>query len=171
MERRRAPERLTTARMRAERLAEQHAEGLHRIYGDPRVGETMGGVKSPATIRESIARADAHWEEHGFGLWAFFVGDELVARGGLMPTVVHDEPTVEVAWGVLPAYWGQGLATELAEASVRVAWDDLGLPEVVAYTLPTNLASRRVMEKLGMTYAGDVEHAGMPHVLYRLRSE
>jgi ribosomal-protein-alanine N-acetyltransferase len=88
-----------------------------------------------------------------------------------MPAVVHGEPTVEVAWGVLPAWWGQGLATELGEASLRVAWEDVGLEEVVAYTLPANVSSRRVMEKLGMTYSGEIEHAGMPHVLYRVRSD
>jgi [ribosomal protein S5]-alanine N-acetyltransferase len=157
--------------MRAEALTAAHAAGLHEVFGDPRVGATMGGVKSPATMREWAAREEAHWAEHGFGLWAFFLGDELVARGGLMPTVVHGEAIVEVAWGVLPAWWGQGLATELGEASLRVAWRDIGLEEVVAYTLPTNRASRRVMEKLGMSQAGEIEHAGMPHVLYRMRSE
>jgi ribosomal-protein-alanine N-acetyltransferase len=168
---RRAPERLTTPRMRAERLALPHLDGLHRIFGDPRVGETMAGVKSLETLREWVAREDEHWERHGYGLWAFFIGDHLVARGGLMPTEVHGEPAVEVAWAVLPVYWGRGLATELAEASLRVAFGDLGLGEVVAYTLPTNVASRRVMEKLGMAYVGDIEHAGLPHVLHRLRSE
>jgi [ribosomal protein S5]-alanine N-acetyltransferase len=168
---RRAPERLTTARMRAERVRAQHVERLHRIFGDPRVGETMDGVMSPERVREWVDHEQEHWEGGGYGLWAFWIGDELVAQGGLMPAVVRGEPAVEVAWSVLPARWGQGLATELGEASLQVAWDDLGLQEVVAYTLPTNLASRRVMEKLGMRHDGEIEHAGLTLVLYRIRSE
>jgi [ribosomal protein S5]-alanine N-acetyltransferase len=168
---RRAPEQLTTPRMRAERVREAHVPGLHRIFGDPRVGATMGGVMTPERVREWVEREQAHWDGDGFGLWAFFIGDDLVAQGGLMPTVVHGEPAVEVAWSVLPDRWGQSLATELGEASLRVAFADLGLEEVVAYTMPHNIGSRRVMEKLGMRYSGDIEHAGLPHVLYRVRSE
>lgn len=66
-----------------------------------------------------------------------------------------------------PPTWGQGLATELAHASVRVAFEMLELSELIAFTLPDNAASRRVMEKSGFAYADDIEHEGMPHVLYR----
>lgn len=62
--------------------------------------------------------------------------------------------------------------TEAAQAILDVAPDPgagLGLDEVVAFTLPTNLASRAVMERTGFTFAGDVEHAGLAHVLYRRR--
>ncbi len=73
---------------------------------------------------------------------------------------------VEVAWAIVPKRWGQGLATELALASVEVAFDWLGLAELIAFTLPGNLASRRVMEKAGFAYEREIEHAGLPHVLY-----
>jgi ribosomal-protein-alanine N-acetyltransferase len=165
----RAPEHLTTARMRGESVREAHLDGLARIMGEPAFGRTMGGIKSRERVAEDIARFREHWEIHGFGLWSFFMGDELVARGGLMPADVDGEPAVEVAWGVHPDHWGQGLATEIGAASLEVAWRDLRLSEVVAFTLPHNAPSRRVMEKLGMTHTGDTIHAGMPHVVYRLR--
>ena len=68
---------------------------------------------------------------------------------------------------MLPARWGRGFATELALTSIEVAFDSLGLAEVIAYTQPDNLASRRVMEKAGMLYEGELIHEDMPHVLYR----
>ena len=65
--------------------------------------------------------------------------------------------------------WGQGLASELSEAAVRIGFDELGLDEIVAFTLPNNLGSRRVMEKAGFLYEREFEWKGRPHVLYRIR--
>ena len=74
---------------------------------------------------------------------------------------------MELAWALLPARWSAGFATKAARAAVAAA-RELTLPDVVAFTLPHNTASRRVMEKAGLRFAGEVEHAGLPHVLYRL---
>ncbi len=67
----------------------------------------------------------------------------------------------------MPAYWGRGLATEIARRALELARDALGREDVVAFTLPGNRASRRVLAKVGMVYERDVVHAGLPHVLYR----
>ena len=69
----------------------------------------------------------------------------------------------------MPERWSQGIATELGAASLEVAFGPLALPDVVSFTLPDNLASRRVMEKLGFRFERDTVYAGLPHVLYRLR--
>ena len=71
-------------------------------------------------------------------------------------------------WFVHPNYWNRGYATEMAREAARVAFDVLELVDVVSFTVHGNEASRSVMEKLGMTYERDVDHAGLPHVLYRL---
>ena len=68
-------------------------------------------------------------------------------------------------------FWGRGLATEIAAAIVRMAFDDLGLPSVIALTVPDHVKSQRVMTKVGMTYERHVMHAGLQHVLYRARRE
>jgi RimJ/RimL family protein N-acetyltransferase len=73
---------------------------------------------------------------------------------------------VEVGWALVPELWGRGYATELGAAAVDVAFG-LGVTEVVAFTLPHNAASRRVMEKLGLSYEREVVWADLPHVLYR----
>jgi ribosomal-protein-alanine N-acetyltransferase len=92
----------------------------------------------------------------------------MVGRGGLLLTLVGGSYEVEVGWAIVPERWGQGLATELALAAVEVAFGDLGLQELVAFALPTNLASRRVMEKAGFAFEREIEYAGLPHVLYRM---
>jgi RimJ/RimL family protein N-acetyltransferase len=89
-------------------------------------------------------------------------------------------PVVEMGWRLCRAAWGCGYASEAAQAVAAFGFDVLGLPELVAYTVPGNEASRRVMQRLGMTHhdEDDFEHPGLPeghamrrHVLYRLRPE
>ena len=95
---------------------------------------------------------------------------EPLARGGLGRTVFDGQPEIEVAWTVVPERWGKGLATELGAASLEVA-AGLGLDDIVAFTLPHNTASRRVMEKLGFVYEKTAPYKVYgDHVLYRRRS-
>jgi len=84
-------------------------------------------------------------------------------------------PCVEIGWRLARPWWGQGLATEGARAALAYGFERLGLPEIVSFTVPGNVRSRRVMEKLGFRYSQDFEHQriepGDPrgrHVLYRL---
>ena len=71
----------------------------------------------------------------------------------------------------MPDRWGQGLATALAHAAIadRRSPRAAGLSQIVAGSLPGNLASRRVMEKTGFVYERDIVHEDLPHVLYRRR--
>jgi [ribosomal protein S5]-alanine N-acetyltransferase len=158
--------------MRGERLGPQHQAALELIFGDPRVGATMGGVRTPEQVAEQIAVAAQEWERHGFGYWMFFdaATGAPAGRGGLSPTEFDGQPEVEVGWTVVPERWGQGLATELGAAALAVA-AELGLDDIVAFTLPHNTASRRVMEKLGFVYEKTAPYKVYgDHVLYRRRS-
>ena len=94
----------------------------------------------------------------------------MVGRGGMQYTFVAGCHEVEVGWAIVPERWGEGLATELALASVEVAFGNLGLPAIVAFTLPDNLASRRVMEKAGFIFEREIVHQQLDHVLYRRRA-
>jgi ribosomal-protein-alanine N-acetyltransferase len=158
-----------------ERLRREHAEELPHLLQDPRVARTLSAGGEPPATAEIVATLEDkidHWDRFGFGLW--LVRDretgQMVGQGGLQSTFVGDGDQVEVAWAIVPERWGQGLATELAEAAIAVAFDDLGLSEVVAFSLPDNSASRRVMDKTGFVYEGNIFHAGLPHVLYRCRA-
>jgi RimJ/RimL family protein N-acetyltransferase len=110
-----------------------------------------------------------HWNQVGFGPWAMIDAERksYLGRAGLRHTAVEGEPAIELAWTVDPARQNQGLATESALAALELA-RELGLEEIVALVLPANRASRRVAEKTGLQADGEVEHAGLTHVLYRL---
>ena len=73
-----------------------------------------------------------------------------------------------LAYAVMSDYWNQGFATKMAEASLEVGFGRLGFPEIASWTLPGNLASQRVTEKLGFRYERDFEFAGLLHWFYRL---
>ena len=167
-------ERLETERMILERLRLEHAPEQMRLLLDPRVSATLWAqpeLPTEADVLDGLRAKVDHWDRHGFGMWLLRDREtgEMVGRGGLQYTYTAGLNDVEAGWAVVPERWGQGLATELARACVEVAFGPLGLRELVAFTLPDNVASRRVMEKAGFTYERDIVHAGLPHVLYRRR--
>jgi RimJ/RimL family protein N-acetyltransferase len=159
-----------TERLLLNRVTPADFDDLHRMYRDERVMATLGGVISVEETRRRLGLLVAHWEEHGFGWWLLrdAATGQFVGRGGLRYYTLEGRREVEVGYGLLSEYWGKGLATELARESVRVGFTELRVPELVSFTLPDNLGSRRVMEKAGFRYDRDIMHADLPHVLYRL---
>jgi ribosomal-protein-alanine N-acetyltransferase len=166
-------ERLLTPRLTAERLDADHEPLLARLALDPRVYPTLWPFPYPPTeadVQDGLRRQLGLWECHGFGLWLLRdrATGEFVGRGGLEYTDAPGRLSVELAWAIVPERWRQGLATELARAAVDTGFQQLDVVELVALTLPHNVASRRVMEKVSFTYDRDIVHAGLAHVLYCL---
>jgi ribosomal-protein-alanine N-acetyltransferase len=129
----------------------------------------MGGVQSRALVAEILERQAQAWERDGFGYWMWFETATAlpVARGGLQRTEFDGSPEIEVGWTTAPDRWGEGFASELGAKALEVAVE-LGLESIVAFTLPHNGASRRVMEKLGFVYEKTAPYKVYgDHVLYR----
>lgn len=124
---------------------------------------------SAQVIDELVDGDQVHWQNHGFGPWILIERNTgtFAGRGGLSWTTVEDTAQVELPWSIEPHLHGQGLATEAASAACERA-RELELEQVVALILPANAPSRRVAEKAGFERAGEVTHAGLPHLLYRL---
>jgi ribosomal-protein-alanine N-acetyltransferase len=168
--------RLTTKRLSCEALVPAHAEELSRLMNDPRVAATLsptGLPPAPGGTREDLALKQAGWDRDGFGLWLLRDRStgEMVGRGGLQQTLATGVQEVEIGWAIVPERWGEGLATELALACVEIAFVELQLTSLIAYTRPDNLASRRVIEKAGLTYEGDfTDPYGLSELLYRCRA-
>ncbi len=124
------------------------------MNADPAVMRYFPAPLSRDETAASMARYRAHLDEHGFGFLAVelradsrFVG----ALGLSIPRfVAHFTPCVEIGWRLARDHWGRGYATEGAQAALRDGFARLRLKEIVAFTTPANLRSRRVMEKLGM---------------------
>jgi ribosomal-protein-alanine N-acetyltransferase len=167
-----APSSLDTPRMRGEPIGPEHEAEIAELMLDPRVYRSLwpwASAPGRADVRASLADKREHWKRHGFGLWLLRdrASGQAVGRGGLQYTDAVGGFAVEAAWTIAPERWGEGLATELAVASVSVAFDVLDLHELIAITLPDNLASRRVMEKTGFAFDRPIEHAGLEYLLYR----
>jgi RimJ/RimL family protein N-acetyltransferase len=156
------------------------------LNADPRVMELMPGRLDRAESDSMAARIAAHFDRHGFGLWAVeapgaapFIGFVGLSRPDFEAGFT---PCVEVGWRLAVEHWGRGYATEAARAAIDFGFAPAGhagagLEEIVSFTVPQNRRSRAVMERLGMSRdpAEDFDHPGLPeghrlrrHVLYRL---
>jgi len=172
---------LATPRLRLRRWRPTDRDPFAAMNADAQVMEHFPAALS---CEESDALASAiehHFVEHGFGLWAVEIPGVAPFAGfvGLsIPRFVAPfMPAVEVGWRLAVPYWGFGYATEGARAALTYGFDSLGLSEIVSFTPPGNLRSRKVMERIGMTrdVAGDFDHPGLDaahplrrHVLYRI---
>lgn len=160
---------LQTQRLVLRGMTEDDLDGYEAMFSDERVYQWFGGqVVDRAEMWRSIALHLGHWVLRGFGQWSLQhrVTGELVGRAGLWQP--EGWPGLEVGWAVAPALWKRGYATEAGAAARDWAFEHLGVHEVVSVTLPHNTASRRVMEKLGLTF-DRMEHVkGLDQVVYRI---
>jgi RimJ/RimL family protein N-acetyltransferase len=172
---------LETDRLILRDWRDQDREPFAELNADPRV---MEHYPAPLTRAESDAfvdRARVHIAEKGWGLWAIERRSDrcLIGSAGLweIPWDAPFTPAVEVGWRLAFDTWGNGYATEAGAASIADGFDRLGLDEIVSMTVPANVRSRAVMERLGLTRdpADDFDHPQMSvghplarHVLYRI---
>ena len=170
-----------TERLVLRRWTTRDAAPFAALNADPEVTRHLLAPLDRAESDALIARIEAEWEARGHGLWAVDVldGPPCIGFVGLSaPTFeAHFTPAVEVGWRLARAAWGRGYATEAARAAIAFGFDEIGLDEIVSFTVPHNTRSRAVMTRLGMHHdpADDFDHPriapGHPmrrHVLYRL---
>jgi RimJ/RimL family protein N-acetyltransferase len=173
--------RLSSERLLLREWRDDDLEPLAGLCADPVVMEHFPGPMDRDQTAAMLTRMRAHFDRHPFGFWAA----EERATGALLGFIglavpsfnAPFTPCVEIGWRLARSSWGKGLATEGAQVVLRHGFEVLHLPEIVSFTVPANVRSRRVMEKLGMRrdLAGDFQHPNLPqghplraHVLYRL---
>ena len=164
-------QRFTTARLIGERLRGDHLADLVALHLDPDVSRYIGGVRSPVATAAWLATAMAHWDRHGFGLWALRTGaGEFAGRAGVRHAVIEGVPEFELLYTLKRDFWGRGLASEIAAALVGTARSRLGAPSLVALVVAGNDASRRVLEKSGFVRERTMFSRGEEVAVYRLPS-
>lgn len=162
----------TTARLFAEKVTENDLEKFRLMHTNEDVMRTLGGMRNEEQTLDNLNWNLKQWIDNGFGLWMFYLKDtrEWVGRAGLRRVNVGGHEEIEVGYALMPKFWNQGLATEMIQACLEVAFEVVRLDDTVSFTLTTNKASQRVMEKAGFQYERDIIHADLPHVLYRMKN-
>lgn len=171
-----------TERLILRKWREEDTVSFCAINNDPKVIEFLRGAMSLKECKNFIAKTNLRIEKWGFGLWSVALkGDEeSIGFVGLnCPDFEsHFTPCVEIGWRLASRHWGKGYAVEAAKASLKIGFENFDLKEIVAFTVPKNLRSISVMEKIGMKrdFAGDFNHPKLPldhhlsrHILYRVQ--
>jgi ribosomal-protein-alanine N-acetyltransferase len=162
---------IVTSRLCLRPFSREDLNAYARIIGDPEVGKWFpkGNGYTREEAEKSLTSILKHWEEHGFGIWA--VTDEksrdvLIGRCGL--NLITETSEVEVDFIIARRFWGCGYATEAARAALQCGFETLKLERIIALAKPENVASRRVIEKIGMRYVRNAEYWGITCAYYEI---
>lgn len=152
-------------------FTEADAKPLHRVMGVPGVMDYFPRQDAPSLdrVQKLVSGQLKHWDEHGYGWWAVALrtSSELIGWAGLQ--FLPETNETEVAYLLGKDYWGQGLATEAARASVCFGFEGWDLPFIVGIVHPENVGSQRVLEKAGMTFVERSVYFGMDCLRYVLQ--
>jgi ribosomal-protein-alanine N-acetyltransferase len=171
---------LRTERLVLRRWRESDREPFARMNADPEVMRYLLRRLTHAESDAFVDRSDAEFDQRGYGRWAVEIPGEASFIGYVGLSLATFQPSPEIGWRLDRAFWGRGFATEAARAAIDDGFRRLGLREILSWTVPSNVASIRVMERVGMTRdpADDFEHPNIPeghplrhHVLYRISSK
>ncbi len=148
-----------TERLRLEPIAEKHARDLFLLHQDDDVALWHGGTYTERDAEQRAAEYANGWKMDGISKWMAYDRHtgELIGRGGLSYATVDGKRQVEIGWTVRDDKVGHGYASEIGRTGL--AFHELGVHEVVAFTDVDNERSRAVMERLGMHFVrGISEH-------------
>jgi RimJ/RimL family protein N-acetyltransferase len=172
---------LITKRLRLRLWRDEDLAAFAALNSDPRVMQYMPKRLDHTESDAFAGRIKENFTRNGFGLWAVEVSgitDFIGFTGLSVPRFeAHFTPCVEIGWRLAYDFWGYGYATEAACAARDYGFNQLGLTEIVSFTVAANQRSRKVMECIGMTHCpeDDFHHPLLPegyplryHVLYRL---
>ncbi|KOV61272.1 GNAT family N-acetyltransferase [Streptomyces sp. MMG1121] len=155
---------IRTPRLLLRRWHDDDLAPLASVNADPRVMRWIddGSVLDLDRTAEDIERWEEEWDEEGFGLFAveMLASGELAGFTGLsvpefLPEVL---PAVAISWRFGSQFWGQGYASEAAQATLEFALQDRGLDRVISINRVGNHASENVIRKLGMVLERETAH-------------
>lgn len=160
---------IETARLRLRQFTFDDLDDLFHIYKNSEVMRYIyGRGRTRDETQASLFRIIKQWEQHGFGMWAVVhkQSDKMIGRCGL--GFLDNTPEVELGYVIDKPYWNMGLTTEASLASLKYGFEQAKLDRIVAIARPENVASQRVMQKLGMKYEKDAHYYNTDVVYYAL---
>ena len=161
---------IETDRMTLRQMGMPDVDHLLGIFADPEVMRYYPSTKDITETRRWIKWNLDSYQQHGFGLWIASLKstNQFAGQCGLVVQEVEGRQEVEIGYLFLRLLWGQGLATEAAQACRDHGFMRLGFTRLISLIDPANAASRRVAEKLGMTLEKDITKWGKRLCLYAI---
>ncbi len=152
------------------------------MCADPETMAYLPKLLSVEETKQMVGRIENHFEIHGYGLYAVEkkVTKSFIGFAGFMVPAFESyfTPCVEIGWRIRRSEWNQGYATEAAKACLSFGFTQLGLDKVYSFTSVHNMASERVMQKIGLKREGTFRHPSMPadhflneHLLYSIEKK
>ncbi len=179
-----SPIELRTPRVLLRQWKDSDIDAWAAMNADPRVRQYFPGVLTRADAQGEAERIRTAIAQRGWGLWALEVPGIHAFAGFVGLSLPGYEapwmPAVEIGWRLTPSAWHQGYATEGAAAALHFAFTQLELPQVVALSVPNNVPSHHVMDRIGMVrdVTADFDHPRVPsdsplrrHILHRITPE
>jgi len=164
-----------TARLALREFAPGDGDDLFALDSLPEVMRYIGDgsvVTDRAACEAAIPLIRRRYAEHpGTGSWHASRRDDGRFVGWVSLKHAGESPDIEIGYRLLPHAWGQGIATELARSMVRRGLDELGLERIIGVTHPDNLASQRVLLKIGMRDEGWGRYYDRDLRLFAIRRE
>lgn len=162
---------IETARLYLRQFTPDDLDDLYRIYSDPEIMKYLAGVRTREATEIAINTMLKRWEENNFGMWALVhkIDRKMIGRCGL--GFLDNTPEVELGYTLDKVYWNQGLATEASFASLNYGFQILKLERIVAIARPENIASQRVIQKVGMKYEKNAHYYETDVVYYSISRE
>lgn len=161
---------IETDRLLLRPLAPADAEAMHALWTDPAVRRYLfdDEIIPRAVVDDEIAGSARLMAARGYGLWAVRLRDTHEIVGFCGYRFFHEPPQLQLLYGLAPAYWRRGLATEAARAMIRYGLDVNGFERIIASADAPNVASHRVLERAGMRFMKRETVNGLDTVYYEL---
>lgn len=159
---------MTTERLWLTPFAPEHVDDLFALNSDPEVMRHLGPVQTRPETEAYVKDVGKRWKKFGYSWWAVFLRDtdKMIGSACLQNLAHKEDAPLEIGWRLLPAHQGKGYATEAGQAAMDFGFDRVGVDYLCAVAKPGNLASQKVMQRLGMRYVGVQTHYDQPCAYY-----
>ena len=158
-----------TKRLKARKMTEEDLPLFHLMNSNTDMMATLGGICDKIETNKRFIWNLNQWVTYGFGQCFFFdkITNEVVGRGGIRRLEIDGSEETEIAYALLPSFWGRGLAAEIAKKCVKIGFEYYKNSSLIAGTQATNKASQKVIIKSGFEFEKEIFQYGAKQFVYR----
>ncbi|BAU14233.1 putative acetyltransferase [Leptolyngbya sp. NIES-3755] len=165
-------QKLETERLWLRPFRNEDLDRMAELFGDPEVMRYISsGTKTRAELEAEFPAMLERWSGSGFGMWAMIEKTSRILLGRCGLIYLNGTPEVELGYMLDKTYWNRGFVTEASIACLRFGFEQAGLERIVAIAQPENIASQRVMQKVGMTFEKNAHYYKTDVVYYAISKD